>query len=65
MVMERSGWELPKILVPVPAADVCPPLTAEPRKCVPSVVVGVVGMGHVPGIEKNWSTDLNIQEIMT
>ncbi|XP_017360394.1 traB domain-containing protein isoform X2 [Cebus imitator] len=38
---------------------------AEPRKCVPSVVVGVVGMGHVPGIEKNWSTDLNIQEIMT
>uniref|UniRef100_G1QI03 TraB domain containing n=1 Tax=Nomascus leucogenys TaxID=61853 RepID=G1QI03_NOMLE len=38
---------------------------AEPRKCIPSVVVGVVGMGHVPGIEKNWSTDLNIQEIMT
>ncbi|XP_072829863.1 traB domain-containing protein isoform X3 [Vicugna pacos] len=38
---------------------------AEPRKCVPSVVVGVVGMGHVPGIEKNWTTDLNIQEIMT
>ncbi|XP_069855885.1 traB domain-containing protein isoform X1 [Dipodomys merriami] len=38
---------------------------AEPRKCVPSVVVGVVGMGHVPGIEKNWSADLSIQEIMT
>ncbi|XP_038612433.1 LOW QUALITY PROTEIN: traB domain-containing protein [Tachyglossus aculeatus] len=38
---------------------------AEPRKCVPSVVVGVVGMGHVPGIEKNWSLDLNIQEIMS
>uniref|UniRef100_H0WTY0 TraB domain containing n=1 Tax=Otolemur garnettii TaxID=30611 RepID=H0WTY0_OTOGA len=38
---------------------------AEPRKCVPAVVVGVVGMGHVPGIEKNWSADLNIQEIMT
>ncbi|KAM6436029.1 traB domain-containing protein isoform X3 [Python bivittatus] len=37
---------------------------AEPRRCVPSVVVGVVGMGHVPGIEKNWNTDLNIQEIM-
>lgn len=32
---------------------------------MPSVVVGVVGMGHVPGIEKNWTTDLNIQEIMT
>ncbi|XP_021563244.1 traB domain-containing protein isoform X1 [Carlito syrichta] len=38
---------------------------AEPRMCIPSVVVGVVGMGHVPGIEKNWSADLNIQEIMT
>ncbi|KAK9399525.1 traB domain-containing protein [Crotalus adamanteus] len=38
---------------------------AEPRRCVPSVVVGVVGMGHVPGIEKNWNTDLNIQEIMS
>nr|XP_028601768.1 traB domain-containing protein isoform X1 [Podarcis muralis]XP_028601769.1 traB domain-containing protein isoform X1 [Podarcis muralis] len=38
---------------------------AEPRRCVPSIVVGVVGMGHVPGIEKNWNTDLNIQEIMS
>ncbi|XP_056653546.1 traB domain-containing protein isoform X5 [Monodelphis domestica] len=38
---------------------------AEPRKSIPSVVVGVVGMGHVPGIEKNWTTDLNIQEIMS
>ncbi|XP_037701635.1 traB domain-containing protein [Choloepus didactylus] len=38
---------------------------AEPRQCVPSVVVGVVGMGHVPGIEKNWGSDLNIQEVMT
>ena len=31
---------------------------------VPAVVVGVVGMGHVPGIEKNWEKQLNIQEIM-
>lgn len=31
---------------------------------VPAVVVGVVGMGHVPGIERNWEKDLNIQEIM-
>ncbi|XP_069085733.1 traB domain-containing protein [Pleurodeles waltl] len=37
----------------------------EPRECVPSVVVGVVGMGHVPGIEKHWSEELNIQEIMS
>lgn len=31
---------------------------------VPAVVVGVVGMGHVPGIEKNWEKQLNIHEIM-
>ncbi|NWI04806.1 TRABD protein, partial [Tichodroma muraria] len=37
----------------------------EPRKYIPAVVVGVVGMGHVPGIEKNWNSDLKIQEIMS
>ncbi|PWA24874.1 hypothetical protein CCH79_00010084 [Gambusia affinis] len=31
----------------------------------PAVVVGVVGMGHVPGIERNWDMELNVQEIMT
>lgn len=31
---------------------------------MPAVVVGVVGMGHVPGIEKNWEKQLNINEIM-
>lgn len=31
---------------------------------VPGVVVGVVGIGHVPGIEKNWEKELNISEIM-
>ncbi|KAJ8374106.1 hypothetical protein SKAU_G00046860 [Synaphobranchus kaupii] len=32
---------------------------------VPAVVVGVVGMGHVPGIERNWDKKLNIKEIMS
>ncbi|XP_043944721.1 traB domain-containing protein [Protopterus annectens] len=32
---------------------------------VPSVVVGVVGMGHVAGIEKLWNRHLNVQEIMS
>ncbi|XP_006795883.1 traB domain-containing protein [Neolamprologus brichardi] len=32
---------------------------------VPAVVVGVVGMGHVPGIERNWDKQLNINEIMS
>uniref|UniRef100_A0A3Q3IIW8 TraB domain containing n=1 Tax=Monopterus albus TaxID=43700 RepID=A0A3Q3IIW8_MONAL len=32
---------------------------------VPAVVVGVVGMGHVPGIERNWEKQLNINEIMS
>lgn len=31
---------------------------------VPAVVVGVVGIGHVPGIEKNWDKHLDINEIM-
>lgn len=31
----------------------------------PAVVVGVVGMGHVPGIERNWEKTLNINEIMS
>ncbi|KAM8892089.1 traB domain-containing protein isoform 2-T2 [Spinachia spinachia] len=32
---------------------------------MPAVVVGVVGMGHVPGIERNWEKQLNINEIMS
>ncbi|TRY85230.1 hypothetical protein DNTS_009268, partial [Danionella cerebrum] len=32
---------------------------------VPAVVVGVVGMGHVSGIERNWEKELNISEIMS
>lgn len=31
---------------------------------MPAVVVGVVGIGHVPGIEKNWEKQLDINEIM-
>ncbi|KAM3870072.1 LOW QUALITY PROTEIN: traB domain-containing protein [Diretmus argenteus] len=31
---------------------------------VPAVVVGVVGMGHVPG-DRNWEKQLNIYEIMS
>ncbi|XP_026879959.1 traB domain-containing protein [Electrophorus electricus] len=32
---------------------------------VPAVVVGVVGMGHVPGIEQNWDQELDIHEIIS
>jgi hypothetical protein len=33
---------------------------------VPSVVVGVVGMGHVPGIKDNWEElQYDIKDIMT
>ena len=31
----------------------------------PSVVVGVVGIGHVPGIIANWSKDQDIKDIVT
>ncbi|XP_030071933.1 traB domain-containing protein isoform X2 [Microcaecilia unicolor] len=37
----------------------------EPKKYMPAVVVGVVGMGHIPGIEKNWNNELNINEIIS
>ncbi|ESO99290.1 hypothetical protein LOTGIDRAFT_113686, partial [Lottia gigantea] len=32
---------------------------------IPSVVVGVVGIGHVPGIVANWSKEQNIADIIT
>uniref|UniRef100_H3BBZ4 TraB domain containing n=1 Tax=Latimeria chalumnae TaxID=7897 RepID=H3BBZ4_LATCH len=31
---------------------------------LPSVVVGVVGIGHVPGIVKNWNKQLEIKELL-
>ena len=31
---------------------------------VPSVVVGVVGIGHVDGIRENWSKDINVTELV-
>jgi pheromone shutdown protein TraB len=30
----------------------------------PTVIVGVVGIGHVQGIVDNWEKDIDIQEIM-
>ncbi|XP_028397856.1 traB domain-containing protein-like [Dendronephthya gigantea] len=30
----------------------------------PTVIVGVVGIGHVPGIVDNWEKDIDVQEIM-
>ncbi|XP_047451673.1 traB domain-containing protein isoform X1 [Mugil cephalus] len=41
----------------------CVEAPSDARK-VPAVVVGVVGMGHVPGIERNWEKQLDINEIM-
>ncbi|XP_067861465.1 traB domain-containing protein-like [Heptranchias perlo] len=37
---------------------------SDPQQVIPSVVVGVVGIGHVAGIKKNWNRQLNIQELM-
>ena len=28
------------------------------------MIVGVVGIGHVPGIVDNWEKDIDVQEIM-
>ncbi|XP_072923093.1 traB domain-containing protein-like [Hemitrygon akajei] len=35
----------------------------EPQQVIPSVVVGVVGCAHVPGIKKYWNKQLNTQEL--
>ncbi|XP_078410820.1 traB domain-containing protein-like isoform X2 [Cetorhinus maximus] len=39
-------------------------LQSDPQKVIPSVVVGVVGIGHVAGIKKNWNKQLNNQELI-
>ena len=30
----------------------------------PSVVVGVVGIGHVPGIVENWEKPVDVRELL-
>ena len=30
----------------------------------PTVIVGVVGIGHVEGIVNNWEKDIDVHEIM-
>ncbi|XP_078678473.1 traB domain-containing protein-like isoform X2 [Branchiostoma floridae x Branchiostoma belcheri] len=42
---------------PVPSHDA--------QGVVPAVVVGVVGMGHVPGIVENWSKIVDIQRLLS
>lgn len=37
---------------------------AEPQGVVPSVVVGVVGIGHVDGITDNWEKDIDVKELL-
>ncbi|XP_052259857.1 traB domain-containing protein-like [Dreissena polymorpha] len=60
-VLERDTFlahSLKHAAQPIPAPD-------KPAGCVPSVVVGVVGMGHVPGIKVNWNNpQFDIREIM-
>ena len=31
---------------------------------MPAVVVGVVGIGHVPGILNHWGTEADIEQLM-
>ncbi|XP_043569674.1 traB domain-containing protein-like [Chiloscyllium plagiosum] len=39
-------------------------LRSDAQKVIPSVVVGVVGIGHVAGIKKNWNKQCNTQEFL-
>lgn len=40
------------------------PLNEDPEKMLYPIVVGVVGIGHIPGIVNNWDKDCDIKEIM-
>ncbi|GFO17489.1 trab domain-containing protein [Plakobranchus ocellatus] len=58
-VKERDIYlahSLQKVAQPIPCPDA-------PEGQVPSVVVGVVGIGHVQGIKENWDKDLQVDEI--
>jgi pheromone shutdown protein TraB len=58
-VKERDIYlthSLRKVAQPIPCPD-------SPEGHIPSVVVGVVGIGHVQGIKDNWDKELNIEEI--
>ena len=35
-----------------------------PQGVVPSVVVGVVGIGHVEGITENWDKEIDVKELL-
>ncbi|XP_074619932.1 traB domain-containing protein-like isoform X1 [Acropora palmata] len=36
----------------------------EPHGVIPSVVVGVVGIGHVDGITQNWDKEIDVKELL-
>ncbi|XP_068719096.1 traB domain-containing protein-like isoform X2 [Montipora capricornis] len=36
----------------------------EPQGVIPSVVVGVVGIGHVEGITQNWDKQIDVKELL-
>lgn len=35
-----------------------------PQGVVPSVVVGVVGIGHVEGVTENWDKEIDVKELL-
>ena len=37
---------------------------AVPQGLVPSVVVGVVGIGHVEGIAEHWDKEIDVKELL-
>ena len=39
-------------------------LFAETQGVVPSVVVGVVGIGHVDGIVQNWDKEIDVKQLL-
>lgn len=39
-------------------------LLTVPQELVPSVVVGVVGIGHVEGITEYWDKEIDVKELL-
>ena len=39
-------------------------LLTVPQGLVPSVVVGVVGIGHVEGITEYWDKEIDVKELL-
>ena len=60
--VEATG--LNAVLHSQPIMKVAVYFVSEPQGVIPSVVVGVVGIGHVEGITQNWDKQIDVKELL-